>query len=99
MTDYDVLDAPVRGSQIRLHGPEGFEYMRKAGRLTAECLDMLVGEVKPGGTTAHINGLVQQFALDHHAIPSTLMYRGYRHATCTSINHVVCHGIPNEKPL
>ena len=99
MTEYDVLDAPVRGSQIRLHGPEGFEGMRKAGRLAAECLDMLAGEVRPGVPTERIDRLVFDFALDHQATPATLMYRGYRKATCTSVNHVVCHGIPGEKPL
>src|SRR5207253_2165180 len=46
-----------------------------------------------------IDELVRQFAFDHGALPATLMYRGYRKSTCTSINHVVCHGIPNEKPL
>ena len=73
--------------------------MRKAGRLAAECLDMLVGEIKPGVTTEHIDRLVFEFGMDHGAMPATLMYRGYRKATCTSVNHVVCHGIPSDKPL
>ena len=50
-------------------------------------------------TTEHIDRLVFEFAMDHGAMPATLMYRGYTKSTCTSINHVVCHGIPNEKPL
>ena len=100
MNYVDAAFAPLRKTgQIKLHGADAFEHMRKAGRLTAECLDMLAGEVKPGVSTAHLNNLVQQFALDRKAIPATVMYRGYRHATCTSINHVVCHGIPNDKPL
>ncbi len=73
--------------------------MRKAWRLVAECLDMLVDEVRPGVLTDRIDELVRQFAFDHKALPATLMYRGYRKSTCTSINHVVCHGIPNEKPV
>jgi len=73
--------------------------MRKAGRLAAEALDMLVPVVQPGVTTAEIDDLVLAFALDHGALPATLNYRGYRYATCTSINHVVCHGMPNDKPL
>src|ERR1700675_2143944 len=60
---------------------------------------MLVESVWPGIATEVIDELVMDYAFDHDAIPATLMYRGYRKATCTSINHVVCHGIPNEKPL
>jgi methionyl aminopeptidase len=100
MNYVDAAFAPLRKTgQIKLHGADAFAHMRKAGRLTAECLDMLVGEVKPGVTTEHINALVEEFALDHNAMPATVMYRGYRKASCTSINHVVCHGIPNEKLL
>jgi methionyl aminopeptidase len=100
MNYIDAGLAPLRKTgQIKLHGPEAFEHMRKAGRLVANCLDMLVGEVKPGVSSERIDQLVLQFALDHNAIPATMMYRGYRKATCTSINHVVCHGIPSEKPL
>ena len=100
MNYVEASSAPLRKTgQIKLHGPEAFEGMRKAGRLVAECLDMLVGEVEPGVTTDEIDRLVLDFAFDHHALPATLMYRGYRKSTCTSINHVVCHGIPNDKPL
>ena len=84
---------------VKIHGPEAFEAMRKAGRLAAECLDMLVPEVRPGVTTDHIDHLVFEFTMDHGAFPATLMYRGYNKSTCTSINHVVCHGVPNDKPL
>lgn len=84
---------------IKLYGPEGFEGMRRAGQLAARCLDMLVDEAKPGVPTDKIDKLVFEFGMDHHAFPATLMYRGYSRSTCTSINHVVCHGIPNEKPL
>jgi methionyl aminopeptidase len=100
MSYVEAAAAPLRKTgQIKLHGKEAFEGMRKAGRLTAECLDMLVDEVRPGVLTDRIDDLVRQFAFDHGALPATLMYRGYRKSTCTSINHVVCHGIPNEKPL
>jgi methionyl aminopeptidase len=73
--------------------------MRKAGQLVAECLDLLTAEVQPGVSTDHLDRFVFEFAMDHGAWPATLMYRGYTKSTCTSINHVVCHGIPNEKPL
>ena len=55
--------------------------------------------VKPGVTTQAIDDFILDFGLDHGALPATLNYRGYRKSSCTSINHVVCHGIPNEKPL
>jgi methionyl aminopeptidase len=100
MNYIDASLAPLRKTgQIKLHGAEAFEHMRKAGRLVAECLDMLVDAVKPGVSTERIDRAVFEFARDHGAIPATLMYRGYRKATCTSVNHVVCHGIPGEKPL
>jgi methionyl aminopeptidase len=96
----DAVTAPMRkNGQIKLHGPEAFEGMRKAGRLVAECLDMLVDEVKEGVPTDRIDRLVFEFGLDHGAYPATLMYRGYEKSCCTSINHVVCHGIPNDKPF
>ncbi|HMN71978.1 MAG TPA: type I methionyl aminopeptidase [Rhodoblastus sp.] len=100
MTFVDASHAAGRKTgQIKLHGPADFEGMRKAGRLTAEALDMLVDEVKPGVATARLDNLVFQFAMDHGAYPAPLDYRGYRKSICTSINHVVCHGIPDDKPL
>jgi methionyl aminopeptidase len=100
MTYVEAVSAPLRKTgQIKLHGKDAFEGMRKAGRLVAECLDMLTDKVAPGVTTESIDRLVRDFAFDHNALPATLMYRGYRKSTCTSINHVVCHGIPGDKPL
>jgi len=100
MTYVDATSAPLRKTgQIKLYGAEGFAGMRKAGRLVAECLDMLTHEVAPGVPTERIDRLVFEFAMDHKARPATLMYRGYTKSTCTSINHVVCHGIPNDKPM
>jgi methionyl aminopeptidase len=94
MTYVDAAAVPLRKTgQIKLYGPAAFAGMRKAGHLAAQCLDLLGGEVRPGATTDHIDRLVYEFGMDHHALPATLMYRGYRKATCTSINHVVCHGM------
>ena len=73
--------------------------MRRAGRMTAECLDMLTDYVKPGVTTEFLDKLAFDFIRDHGAYPACLHYRGYTKSICTSINHVVCHGIPNDKPL
>lgn len=73
--------------------------MRKAGRLAAEVLDMLTAEVKEGVTTDRLNDLAHQMILDHGAIPAPLNYRGFPKSICTSVNNVVCHGIPNDRPL
>ncbi|MEY3553358.1 MAG: type methionyl aminopeptidase [Pseudomonadota bacterium] len=100
MTFVDASEAPSRKTgQIKLHGPEDFEGMRKAGRLTAEALDMMIDLVKPGVTTESLDQRCFEFAMDHGAYPAPLSYRGYRKSICTSINHVVCHGIPDDKPL
>ncbi|NJO54752.1 MAG: type I methionyl aminopeptidase [Bacteroidales bacterium] len=100
MTYVDATVAPLRkNGQIKLHGHADFAGMRKAGRLVAEALDLITPMIKPGVTTEAIDRAVFEFVVDHGALPATLMYRGYRKSTCTSINHVVCHGIPNDKPL
>ncbi|WP_274424370.1 type I methionyl aminopeptidase [Chelativorans sp. YIM 93263] len=100
VTYLDADTAPLRNTgQIRLYSEQDFEGMRKASQLTARCLDELASIVKPGVTTAEIDRFVFEFGQDNGAIPATLNYRGYTHSTCTSINHVVCHGIPDEKPL
>lgn len=102
MTQYQVVtgtEAVLRDGTIKLHGPEGFEGMRRAGRLAAEILDALVDYVRPGVTTQHLDDLVRRMTLDGGAVPATLGYRGYAHSCCISINHVVCHGIPSDKVL
>jgi methionyl aminopeptidase len=100
MTFVDALEAPSRKTgQIKIHGEEAFAGMRKAGRLTAEALDLITPYVKPGVTTEEIDTMVFDFAVSHGSYPAPLDYRGYRKSVCTSINHVVCHGIPDRKPL
>ena len=99
MTEYviaDETDVMPRDGTIKLHGPAGFEGMRKAGRLAADILDALVPLAVPGVTTAALDDVVRQMTLDGGAVPATLGYRGYTHSCCISINHVVCHGIPSE---
>jgi len=102
MTEYvtvDDTDLLPRDGTIKLHGPSGFEGMRKAGRLAAEILDALAPLVVPGVRTDHLDDVVRQMTLDGGAVPATLGYRGYTHSCCISINHVVCHGIPSDKTL
>ena len=99
MNQSEIAQIEHKTGEIRLHGPEGFEGMRRAGRLAAECLDMLTPHVKPGVVTEDLDRLAREFILDHGALPACLGYRGYRHTLCISVNHVVCHGIPSERTL
>ncbi|MEL7029047.1 MAG: type I methionyl aminopeptidase [Pseudomonadota bacterium] len=100
MTHAAALDAAPRPSaQIRIHDAEDFAGMRAAGRLAAECLDMLCDRVRPGVTTAELDRLAYEFVVAGGGTPACLGYKGYRHTLCTSVNHVVCHGIPAERAL
>ena len=91
------MDAETRS--IKIHAAKDFEGMRKAGRLAAECLDFITPHVVPGVTTEELDKLCHNFILDNDAIPAPLNYRGFPKSICTSINHVVCHGIPGDKVL
>ena len=95
-TDSDYL---VRTDTIRIHSEEDFAGMRKAGRLAADCLDMLIPHVVPGVNTSDLDDMAREFILDHGALPACMFYRGYQHTVCISPNHVVCHGIPSDKTL
>jgi methionyl aminopeptidase len=103
MTQYITVAAEdrteARSGVIKLHGEEGFVGMRAAGRLAAEILDALVPLVVPGIATQEIDDAVFRLMREAGAVPATLGYRGYTHSCCTSINHVVCHGIPGDRPL
>lgn len=88
-----------RTESIKLYGPEAFEGMRRAGALTATCLDGVAELAREGTPLSEINTFVLDFAATHGARPATLGYKGYEYACCTSVNHVVCHGFPNSKKL
>jgi methionyl aminopeptidase len=85
--------------KIIIHEEADFAGMRKAGRLAAEVLDFITPHVEPGVTTEHLNKLCHDYIVDHKAIPAPLNYRGFPKSICTSVNHVICHGIPGEKQL
>ena len=84
---------------IELHTAEDFESMRAAGRLAAETLDMITQHVVPGVTTEALDKLCHDFITKNGAIPAPLNYKGFPKSICTSINHVVCHGIPEDRKL
>lgn len=83
-------------SIIKIHGEDAFIAMRKAGKLAAEVLDFITPYVKPLITTGELDRLCHDFIVSHNAIPAPLNYRGFPKSICTSINHVVCHGIPDD---
>lgn len=85
--------------EIIIHGPADFEGMRKAGKLAAQTLDYITPYVKAGITTQELDRLCHDFIISHGATPAPLGYRGFPKSICTSINHVVCHGIPGDKKL
>lgn len=100
VTYIEASSAPMKNTGvIRLYGSDAFEGMRKASQLTARALDEIYPLVQPGVATDVLDRFVFEFGMDNGAIPATLNYRGYTKSCCTSINHVVCHGIPNDKPL
>jgi methionyl aminopeptidase len=100
VTYVPATDASARNTgAVKLHAPEDFEGMRRAGRLAASCLDMLAEHVRAGVTTDHLDRLAHDYIRDHGAIPAPLNYRGYPKSICTSFNHVVCHGIPSDREI
>ena len=85
--------------RITIHNLEDFAGMRAAGQLAAETLDVITEHVRPGATTAELDQVCHEFIVAHGAVPAPLNYRGFPKSICTSINHVVCHGIPGERRL
>ncbi|MCP2344591.1 MULTISPECIES: type I methionyl aminopeptidase [Nonomuraea] len=79
--------------------PETIERMRVAGRIAAQALEEVGRNVRPGVTTDELDRIGHEFLLDHGAYPSTLGYKGYPKSLCTSINEVICHGIPDDTVL
>jgi len=94
--DEDLVDEHRR---IKLHGAEAFAAMRRAGRLAAETLDFITPRVVAGITTDELDRLCHDFIVQHGAVPAPLNYRGFPKSICTSLNHVVCHGIPGPRKL
>ena len=84
---------------IEIHIKEDFEGMRKSGKLAAQILDMIAEHVQVGVTTEQLNDLCHDMIISNGAIPAPLNYKGFPKSICTSVNHVVCHGIPENKKL
>ena len=84
---------------IDLYSRKDFDGMHTAGRVAAEILDEIVTSVFPGQTTGKIDSIIEELIRDKNVESGTIGYRGYQHASCISVNHVVCHGIPSDKIL
>ncbi len=99
----EMISGPAAGDtrdgRIKIHGAEGFAGMRRAGELAAATLDFITPHVRPGVTTGELDRLCHDFVADHGAISAPLNYRGFPKSICTSVNHVVCHGIPGDRRL
>lgn len=95
----NVAEPQYTQDGIELHTESDFNGMRAAGKLAAETLDFITPYVTPGITTEELDKLCHDFITKHGAIPAPLNYKGFPKSICTSINHVVCHGIPCEKKL
>ena len=84
---------------IRIYEPADHAGMATAGALAAKILDDIAEHVFPGQTTGEIDRLITQWVEEAGAVSATIGYKGYQHASCISVNHVVCHGIPGDKVL
>jgi methionyl aminopeptidase len=98
LNQQDVF-APPRPQGIELHGPAEFEGMRRAGQLAAETLDFITDHVAPGVTTEELDRLCHEFITLRGAVAAPLGYRGFPKSICVSVNHEVCHGIPDQRKL
>lgn len=100
MNYIDAKAAPlVNNGQIKLHGTPAFDGMRIVGQMAAECIDMLCTHVRTGVRTDELDALALDFIMDKGAFPAPLHYRGFKKSICTSVNHIVCHGIPGDRVL
>ena len=89
--------APYTGSEVKT--PDAIERMRVAGRIAAQAMEEVGRHVRPGVTTDELDRVGHEFMFDHGAYPSTLGYKGFPKSLCTSVNEVICHGIPDSTVL
>ena len=89
----------MQSNNIPIYTYKDFEGMRKAGSLAAKILDQLKSLIKPGISTLEINDFCHELIIKNEAIPAPLNYKGFPKSICTSVNHVVCHGIPNDQKI
>ncbi len=97
--DYAISGNPQRHGEPRIKSPDVIDRMRRAGRAAAEILEIAGRAVAPGVTTDEIDAIVHEATIARGGYPSPLNYRGYPKSVCTSVNEVICHGIPDDRAL
>jgi methionyl aminopeptidase len=97
--EYVGKKGPTRFSGSDVYSPEKIELIRDAGRIAAQAIEAVGRAVRPGVTTEELDSVGHQFLVEHDAYPSTLGYRGYPKSLCSSVNEVICHGIPDDTVL
>ena len=97
--EYVDRPAPAKYTGPEVKDAETIEKMRIAGRIAAQAMQAAAAAIAPGVTTDTLDRIGHEFMLDHGAYPSTLGYRHYPKSLCTSVNEVICHGIPDDRPL
>ncbi|MEO6413471.1 MAG: type I methionyl aminopeptidase [Pedococcus sp.] len=97
--EYVDRPAPARDTGSEVKDAETVERMRIAGRIAAQAMAAAAAVIAPGVTTDEVDRIGHEFLMDHGAYPSTLGYKGFPKSLCTSVNEVVCHGIPDDRPL
>lgn len=95
----EIREVDYQGGHVKIYPSEAFPFMRAAGRLASQTLDFIAPYVQAGISTGELDRLCHDFIIQHHAIPAPLNYRGFPKSICTSVNHVVCHGIPSEEKI
>lgn len=96
---YVGLDAPPPYEGDNTYSEPEISKIRAAGRIASGALDAVAEAVRPGVTTAELDRVAHEYVVSHEAYPSTLGYRGYRASSCTSVNEVICHGVPDDTVL
>jgi methionyl aminopeptidase len=97
--EYVDKPAPAKFTGSEVKDGETIEKMRIAGRIAARAMEAAAAAIAPGVTTDELDRIGHEYMLDHGAYPSTLGYRRYPKSLCTSVNEVICHGIPDDRPL
>jgi methionyl aminopeptidase len=97
--EYVDRPAPAKFTGPEVKDAETIEKMRVAGRIAARAMEVAAAAIAPGVTTDELDRIGHEYMLDHGAYPSTLGYRNYPKSLCTSVNEVICHGIPDDRPL
>ncbi|MFC6355692.1 type I methionyl aminopeptidase [Luethyella okanaganae] len=97
--EYVGKATPARYTGSDVYSSEAIEFIRESGRIAADAIEEAADHIRAGVTTEQLDAIVHEYVVEHGAYPSTLGYRGYPKSSCTSVNEVVCHGIPDETVL